>query len=361
MIKGRIKTVATVAAIGVALVLATQFRGHVRCYLLYPECSPLIPVPKEKPWVIPTGPVERAAYDYSHALQLPPGMPKTVPFDFKAARLAEGYGGKSVGQQYFEHLCKTEDVEVIHKVAKDVDGFQALRPRPWMEVSPLNTDRYGAEEPTGYGWLSDDDQLDMGTSGGFDAYVQPLSGNYLFVEYQQPENAGKVNVYNDVSMSVVPGNYYRIERSITGLAEGTVSAGWRPSNATAIRVPYLKQSRVISSPTASYVYTWRGLRRARGREFGIGGGEYLIADKKTGEVMGVKRTFNSTYVPGKSAFTNWFAARECGGLDKSTPIPYFVRRVLNPRLDVNDAFVPPRYLNEYRQSLQQEMESRHGQ
>ena len=214
---------AAIAAAGIAA--AVHWRGHVRCYLFYPECSPFVDVPEEKPWDIPTNPVEKAAYDYSHALPLPPGMPQPVPFDFRAARLKEGYGGKSVGQQYFEHLCATEDVEMIVQPAKDVRGFQILRPRGNIEATrDLNTDRYRLEEVTGHGWLSDGDQLDNEAISIGRRYVQPLSGLYEYVEFESPDEAR---------------HYYRVERAEQGDLKRYphgVEANWRPGSGFPVRM-----------------------------------------------------------------------------------------------------------------------------
>lgn len=335
------KLLLAAAAVGLATA-AWGGRGHVRCYLFYPECNPLIKVPAERPWTVPADPVSKAAYDYSHALPLPPQMPKPVPFDFKAARLAEGYGGKSVGQQYFEHLCRTEDVEVIVQPAKDVEGFQVLRPRGNSEASPLNKDRYAAEEVTGMGWLTDDDQLDAEPYDDLAAtYVQPLYGVYRYVEFEMP---GK------------PGEYWRADRDphpdVSKHPNG-ISSNWR----TYVRVPHVQRRILVPEITAPYLYTWRGVRRSRDREFGIGGGEYLVVDKRKRQVLGAKRTFNSTYVPSQLGFTNWFAARECGGLDKSQPIPYFVKRVLQPPLNVNDDFVPNNLRGEYHAELERKIKT----
>lgn len=47
----------------------------------------------------------------------------------------------------------------------------------------------------------------------------------------------------------------------------------------------------IPALTARYGYTWRGIRRARDREHGIAGGEPLIYDLQTKEVLAVRRQF----------------------------------------------------------------------
>lgn len=329
-----------------AAVAAYACRGYLWCSI-HSECNPLMSPAVVRSWQVPTDPAEKAVYDESHALPLPPGMPKPIPFDFRAARISEGYGRKSVAQQYFEHLCRTEDVEVIHAVVKNVDGFQLLRPRPRMEFSPLNRDRYGAEEPTGYGWASDDNQLDKNYTFGLDEYLQPLFGVYTYVTYREP-------TFGNASYRAYRGS------DVDPRFPNGIDSNWAPQRlGTRLNVPYVTRRIRIDDPSTRYAYTWRGIHRPRDREFGIGGGEFLIVDRQTGQVLAAKRTFNSTYVPRNPAYTNWAGARECWGLEKSDPIPRFVKRVLNPPLDVNDAYVPAKYRERYHEFLKAEIESRH--
>lgn len=327
-----------------ALAAVVHWYPQVRCYLFYPECSPFLAVPEMPNWNIPTDPQEKAAYDYAHALKLPPGLPEPVPFDFRAARLSEGAGGHSVAQQYFEHLCATEDVEVIHRRVADVDGFRLLRPRGKTEGTAPDVDRYGTEEPVGFGGLGDDNQLE-GKPIDFlgERYVQPLYGVYRYVEFEQPGQPGRI-------VKVV-----RAAEDRKRFPYG-VEANWRPPGGGAIRAPYLLARTTESSFVSRYAYTWRGLRRPRDREFGIAGAEFLLVDVQTNEVLGVKRTFNSTYAPRRPGFTVWSWARECRSSRRAPPMSMHVRKVLMPAMDVNDAYVPPANLEEYRRDLKKQIE-----
>ena len=47
----------------------------------------------------------------------------------------------------------------------------------------------------------------------------------------------------------------------------------------------------ITAPTARYGYTWRGIRREKDREHGIAGGELIIYDLQTKEVLAARRQF----------------------------------------------------------------------
>ena len=46
-----------------------------------------------------------------------------------------------------------------------------------------------------------------------------------------------------------------------------------------------------SKPKARYGFTWRGIKRPYDREFGIAGGELIVLDLKTMEVMGLRRGY----------------------------------------------------------------------
>ena len=86
--------------------------------------------------------------------------------------------------------------------------------------------------------------------------------------------------------------------------EGQVVAAWNEKSPM--------QFTSIPRPTARYGYTWRGLKRPRDREFGIAGGEILIYDLQTKEVLAVKRQFLITgrnpRGPGKAM---WEIASSC--------------------------------------------------
>jgi hypothetical protein len=137
-----------------------------------------------------------------------------------------------------------------------------------------------------------------------------------------------------------------------------VESNWSTHSSGPIRAPYLITRIEDTALRSRYAYTWRGLRRERDRELGIAGGEFFIVDRESGEVLGMKRNFNSTYVPKRPEFTNWFAARECGQTTPRVPppMPYFTIKVLRPDLHVNDAFVPEGEVRNYHKHMLKKME-----
>lgn len=346
--KARLLVLLAVGALLVAGALWRPTRELVTCPQWYPECRGAEPAPMPD-WVIPSDPQERAAYDYAHSLPFPPGMPQPVPFDFRQARMIDVMGGKSVAQQYFAHLCRTEDVEVIARRVENVDGFLLMRPRADTEGTPADSDRYGTEEPTGIGWFSDDGQLNEKHDTLRDAYLQPLYGVYRYVEYVK-QTSPLIAVYVE-----------RLDKRDGKDVHSGCVANWRSRTSGVVSVPCMWTPRVEADKIRSrYAYTWRGLRRPRDREFGIAGGEFLVVDRQTNEVLAVKRTFNSTYVPRRPEFTKWSAARECRRLKDAPPLPRFIAKVLVPNLHVNDDFVPADELDNYHIRLRSIIENKYS-
>lgn len=331
---------ASLAAIATVIYV---WRGHVGC-LAYPECNPLLSVAEMQDWKVPTNPHEKKMYDLAHSLVLPEGVAEPVPFDFKAARLKDLYGDRSVEQQYFEHLCATESRDYVFKRIPNVDGFQIMRPRPQTMDTPEDFDRYGVEEPVGFGWMGDEDQFDWEWDFVAEQYVQPLIGVYSFVEMIDSAQGGTIVRVERAS------NEDTLKKYPRGL-----DAQWRTPTSGVIRVPNLMSHRTVDHISARYGYIWRGLRRPRDREFGIGGGEFMVIDLVTNEVLGLRRSFNSTYMPRRPDLTKWSAARECVALEKSTPIVYLINAVLNVDVHVNDEFIPPYEQSEYHYFLKRRM------
>ncbi|MFC1750977.1 hypothetical protein ACFL2V_19475 [Pseudomonadota bacterium] len=302
----------------------------------------------ERGWNIPTDPQEKAAYEYAHNLKLPDSVPEAVPFDFTKAKLnALLPGNPSVSEQYFEHLCSTEAGEYIFKTVENVEGIFQMRPR--SKPGELDYDRYGPEEPTGFGWSNDvDDNYGYGVS---ETYVQPLIGEYRYIERQQSRDDSKVMRFKRGENSNPP----------VGHKNGYQTAFHTPSGLQVwLRLPFVVVKEDDSIRRARYGFTWRGIKRERDREFSIGAGEYLIVDLDTNEVLAVKRRFK---ISGRDQNTVsriwWENARPCKddilrrkGLTPSPiPINQFVENVLVPISGINNGYIP----DEYRSKIEEEI------
>lgn len=285
---------------------------------------------KEGPgWQIPTDPQDKAAYDYAHSLKLPDSVPKPVPFNFPLARVKALWPwNPSVSDQYFQHLCNTEADFYLFKAVENVEGFYQMRPRPKYSETPLDFDPYALEGPIGTGWGSDDDNYN---NYGSWSYLQPMSGVYRFLE--QP-------------LRGQPGKVFRLVRGVNSNPpyrySNGVQAGVRSGY---FRMPWIVVMEEGSERHARYALTWRGLKRKLDRDYAIAGGEYIILDMETGEVLAVSRQFRQS---GRSKRTPsriwWGNARQCPKV-KWTP-KYFVKAVLHKKLGINDEYIPDYYRND---------------
>lgn len=142
------------------------------CSIALPVAAVAQPIPVEPPappWKdfvkvdghaneIPIGWLATEEGRFAHSIVLPDSVPKTVPFDFTAARLrALSPSGKSVARQYWEHLCNTEAGSFILRPVDGVDGVFFMRPVGGANEQQ-NNDRWKLEAPgmqASWGWKYD--------------------------------------------------------------------------------------------------------------------------------------------------------------------------------------------------------------
>ena len=231
----------------------------------------------------------------AHSLKLPDSVPKPVPFDFsKAYRKSWLPGTPKQSVQYFNHLCSTEAGEWIFRKVQNVEGFYFARPQDEPTTDTM-TDPYGPEMP----WIQrffllrgDYEPLDQARW-----LIQPPLYNYRFVEQPRRNTKWQAGIQEP---------YVRLFGYTRGyfVKPGQVVADWNEKTPMqVIGIPAL---------TARYGYTWRGLRRERDREFGIAGGELLIYDLQTKEVLAVRRQFLiASHNPRGEGKAMWEVAGSC--------------------------------------------------
>jgi hypothetical protein len=210
----------------------------------------------------------------AHSLKLPDSVPKTVPFDFdKAAWRAWKPGTPKVAVQYFNHLCSTEAGEWIFKKVQNVEGFYFARPLLQERETDRMKDPYGLEMP----WL---ERLGLIFSDKLQShgakFIEQPNANYKFIEQPRRNVAWQAHI----GESYV--RLYGYTREIF-VKEGQVVAAWNE------RTPM--QVMGTDQLSADYGYTWRGIKRAKDRENGIAGGEALIYDLRTKEILAIRRQF----------------------------------------------------------------------
>ena len=196
---------------------------------------------------------------FAHSIKIPNPLPED-----------SGYKPGMTPEQYFEHLCKTEAGEFIHKTVENVEGLYMMRPRNEPTDDELSH-LYALEDPYGH--------VVGVVRKPQDYYIQPALGKYEFLEIplgntrkaQEPSNK-YIRYFKDENAN--PGK--KFQTAINGHGEF---------------VPYVVAEKEISSTQSRYAYTWRGITRPHDRESGIAGGELIILDRETNEVLAVRRGY----------------------------------------------------------------------
>ena len=175
---------------------------------------------------------------FAHSIKIP----NPVPED-------SGYKPGMTPEQYFDHLCKAEAGEFIYKTVENVEGLYMMRPRKEATDDELSH-IYALEDP--YGYITEG-----GAGGARELLVR--RGGYAFLE----------------------------ERSL-----GSVSS---PAYRRYVAMYTDNRKTLIEETTtmikSQYGYIWRGITRPHDRELGIAGGELIVLDAQSNEVLAVRRGF----------------------------------------------------------------------
>jgi len=216
-----------------------------------------------------------------------------------------GYRPGMTQQEYFEHLCKTEAGEFIFKTVDNVEGIFQMRPRKIYSTAEWQH-LYAIEDPYGY-WPGEAEDT------GYE-FVSPRLYSYFEIPYKGRRIYGlEMKPYRDVSLYATPSPDARIARYF----------GNAGSDQRSMKVTFESQAQ------ARYGFTWRGIKRPHDREMGIAGGELIVLDLQTQEVLGVRRG----YVIWNRGWTGRVCPRYgySGGQDKTTYFTtWFVAKVARP-------------------------------
>ncbi len=267
----------------------------------------------------PADPLQTEEGRFAHSIKIP----NPVSED-------SGYKPGMTTKEYFEHLCKTEAGEFILKTVQNVEGIYQMRPRVMATDYEL-MHLYALEDP-------------------YNAY-ETLSEN----SYVNPRYAGAVKT-KDVNKRVYrlykpDQNYKSLEKAIPASqqnpADGTKYFRYaRPNTDKMIfengqyiypgdQQPKMIEERV-KELRSRYGFTWRGITRPHDRELGIVGGEVIVLDLQTNEVLAVRRGYAAS--GGKTQETVagiwWLSAAKC---PQSMPgfEPSFIHKVIKPSSSIN--------------------------
>jgi hypothetical protein len=234
---------------------------------------------------------------FAHGIKIP----NPVPAD-------SGYRPGMSQQEYFEYLCKTEAGEFIFKSVDNIAGIFQLRPRKNIYSDAELQHLYAMEDPYGH-YTEENENI------GFQM-VEPLK--YSFFEIP----VAGVPKYGADWRDLLDPSHFASPSTGTTVARYS-GLGVSSPNKRSMKLEFDTQAK------ARYGYTWRGIKRPHDREMGIGGGELIVLDLQTNEVMAVRR--------GYAIWNRGWTYRVCprygydGGEDKGTDFTaIFVMKVVRP-------------------------------
>ena len=203
------------------------------------------------------------------------------------------------GKEYFQALCEREGGWFIYRTVEDVEGLYIVRPRGSEDADYHLADPYVVEDPwamTFWGWvgLGDDAPSEL---------IQPPYGPYQFIETKRRYDIRPERLGYGKGRPNGP-DYYRFFRNPNRNSGLTEPVFWKSKSGEVGQsgeVPYIVDRQSIPQVTARYGFTWREIERPQMRENGIVGGELIVLDLKTNEILGVRRSFmtkNGSYLRG---------------------------------------------------------------
>lgn len=266
------------------------------------HCAKVTPRPNDRSCdrlkLKPADPLATEEGRFAHSLKIPNPLPED-----------SGYKPGMTPEQYFDHLCKTEAGEFIYRTVENVDGLYMMRLRESAKNDYLIEHLYAMEDPYG---------LVVGVRDSpQDNFVQPVIGKYQYVEIPLLKTS-------KAEGGIRYRRYYRDENAYPGSQFPTAI------NGQFVRVPYVVAMTDISGIQSRYGYTWRGISRPHDRELGIAGGELIILDLQTNEVLGVRRSFvRSGSVRNNLTGVWWLTAGKCSK-ESLKMDSEFINEVLKP-------------------------------
>lgn len=238
---------------------------------------------------------------------------KVPPVQWPEAPKASVYRRGMKPQEYFDALCKAEAGEFIYKTVENVDGIYQIRPRNIASDYALR-DRYVMEDPYGY--------TDQEASDPELTFVGPNLFKYLETPRLRHARFGIHSSGADRGV--------RHESFFIDSPRNAIVARYAGFN----QKDFKSMTRTFDEKIDSrYGYTWRGIKRENDRELGIAGGETIVVDLRTNEVIAMWRGFaqnRATTVPGPTI--SWESAPACpvpsGVKFPKDFIAYFLKKTL---------------------------------
>ena len=290
---------------------------------------------------------ENAPPAYFPNQKIPPKYPEAKP---QTHGLDLSKHDIATAKAYFDWLCANEAGEFIYKTVEDANGLFEMRRRPDYDGdSKKLRDRYYLEDP--WGWMTISrgiDRIDNEYSTvlpreiptwrtlsprmqqGDYARYRPENGIPLLERVSSPLDRQRYGDAPFIRYTRVWPTHPEYDRDAQGrirlfqdrkylngpskerLAETFGPNFFSPNRqrydewmlATGYIIPTVEPVRDIKS---HYGFTWRGIERSpHDRELGIAGGEILIFDLRTNDVLAVRRNFIRSPAPSMFGTRNAF-------------------------------------------------------
>lgn len=222
----------------------------------------------------PADPLATEEGRFAHSIKIP----NPVPED-------SGYKPGMTSEQYFDHLCKTEAGEFIYKTIDNVEGLYFMRPREFVREGTNHL--YVYEDP--YGGLTEGIEPEIW-------FVRPsryFVVESLYIPLIDPDWRMKRQFYP--TTHTVPNNDVKYVRFF----------GYDGRDKKTMQEAY------VTSLQSRYGYTWRGIVRPHDRELGVAGGEAIILDLRTQEVLGVHRGYAKFEIDEKAGLARAYWLKQC--------------------------------------------------
>ena len=233
----------------------------------------------------PADPLATEEGRFAHSIKIP----NPVPED-------SGYKPGMTPEQYFDHLCKTEAGEFIYKTVENVKGIYLMRSRESVNDYKLQH-LYALEDPYAYS--------DIETDAPQKLFINPPWWRYRFFEIRKAEPASGLQSAT---------RYLRYSGYVQGKSSMKVEE--------------------VSTVNSQYGYTWRGVKRPHDRELGIVGGELIVMDLQSNEVLAVRRGYiRSGDVRNNLTGVWWLGGHVCPAYKHANAYTYeLLSKVLKPNL-----------------------------
>jgi hypothetical protein len=303
----------------------TLGRGETTCDILNLkprsfEQTKLVPVAGQ-PEPVPEEWLATPEGRFAHSIKIPNPVPKD-----------SGYTSGMTSQEYFDHLCKTEAGEFIYKAATNVESIFQIRPfehatdnmlkHLFALEDPYTNAMEGSFAYTGKYVNAEFGYVGPGRYQLFESRVSPRKPSWP----KDPCLKDMDDGYKDEGMPIW--KYW-----------GFVSWRWSTSTLDRKVCGSPMRAKNETAPVSQYGYVWRGVSRTHDRELGIAGGELIILDLVTKDVLAVRRNFAKTgEVQNNLTGIWWLTAGSCPGvatlvknkLSKETNLA-FITKALQPR------------------------------